>query len=205
MTAGIPGGPADLRHVTTGPVLDGVKLALEPVPEPDPADEGAVPMRLLPEAGFRGYCDPATGALLAPAPQFWSTSDLVRLHDGPGGSWIEVMGRTDHAVNRDGLLVHLAQVEGCLARARGVAQAAVAPAGQTRRGIGLTAFVTLSAPGASEPEAIQAHCRGELQPRAVPDVVYILDEMPMLASGKIDRKRLAALAAEKLAASTSGG
>ena len=199
ISAGLPEGPAALRHLTAGPVLDLVQLAPDVQTETDPAAEGAVPMRIVHGAGFSGYCDPATGALTQPAPDLWPTGDLVRLHDAPvpgGAPWIEVMGRADHAVNRDGLLVHLGQVEGVLARAPGVALSAVVVAGQSRRGAGLAAFVTLGRAGATTPDDLLDLCRTDLPPRAVPDALHILAEMPMLPSGKVDRRRLANLAAE---------
>ena len=198
ISAGWPDGPADLRHLTAGPVLNRVRLAVEQPDDPDPAAEGAVPMQIVHAAGFSGYCDPSTGAITVPAPALWPTGDLVRLHDAPNGAdpWIEVMGRADHAVNRDGLLVHLGQIEGVLARAPGVALSAVVAAGQSRRGIGLAAFVTVGRIGAGAPDDLLAHCRAELPPRAVPDMLQILAEMPMLPSGKVDRRKLAALAAE---------
>lgn len=199
MSAGVPDGPAALRHLTAGPLVDNVKLAIEPQAHPDPAADGAVPMQIAHGAGFSGYCDATTGAVTMPAPDLWPTGDLVCLHGGPtpgGAPWIEVMGRADHAVNRDGLLVHLGQIEGVLARAPGVALSAVVAAGQSRRGVGLAAFVTVGRIGAGTPDELLAHCRAELPPRAVPDVLQILAEMPMLPSGKVDRRRLAILAAE---------
>ena len=197
ISAGLPQGPATLRHVTAGPLLDIVALALDAQPDPDPAAEGAVPMRIHHSAGFSGYCDPATGALTGPSPGLWPTGDLVRLHDpGRGAPWIEVMGRADHAVNRDGLLVHLGQIEGVLARAPGVALSAVVAAGQSRRGVGLAGFVTMARVGGGTVDDMLGFCRAELPPRAVPDTLCILAEMPMLPSGKVDRRKLTALAAE---------
>ncbi len=205
VTAGVPDGPAELRHLTAGPPMDGVRLAIEHQAQPDPAAEGAEPMRLIHPAALMGYTDPATGALVTHAPEVWSTGDLVRVHeDSDGGSWVEVMGRFDHAVKRDGLLVHLGQIEGSLSRAKGVALSAVAPVGQSRRGIGLSAFVTLSRPGAATIEEMLSHCRNDLPPRAVPDHLHILDEMPMLSSGKVDRRRLSEIAREKLADAEAG-
>ena len=201
ISCAFPDDPMDLRHVTAGALVDGGALAIETDPTPDPSAEGARPMRLVSSNGFDGYADPVTGALMTPAPEIWSTGDLVRLYDAPQGApdahpRIEVMGRTDHAVNRDGLLVHVGTIEGCIATARGVSLSAVVAAGQSRRGIGLTAFCTLSRPGLATTDEILAHCRANLAPRAVPDVLHLLAEMPMLQSGKVDRRRLLEMAAE---------
>lgn len=193
--------PPDLRHVTAGALVDGGQLAIEDDPNPDPSAEGARLMRLVSANGFSGYADPTTGELLAPAPAVWPTGDLVRMYDAPSGApnaspRIEVLGRNDHAVNRDGLLVHFGQIEGCLATARGVALSAVVGAGQSRRGVGLTAFCTLTRPGVATTDEILDHCRAILSPRAVPDVLHLLAEMPMLVSGKVDRRRLLEMARE---------
>jgi acyl-coenzyme A synthetase/AMP-(fatty) acid ligase len=159
-------------------------------------------MKVRAAYGLEGYVDPATGTLRDPAPAIWTTGDLVRLHPGDR---IEVMGRSDHAVNRDGLLVHMGQIESCLTRHAGVVQAAVVTAGTTRRGAGLTAFCALARPGLTDAEAILAHARAELPARAVPDHVVILPGLPMLASGKVDRRALAAQALANLGQAPAPG
>lgn len=192
IAAGRPDDPSDMRQVTAGRPMDGVTMDLSGEP-PEDAAEGARPMRVRHPAGFLGYADPSDGHITSPAPEVWATGDLVRLHPG---DYIEVLGRVDHAVKRDGLFVHMGEIEACLTRADGVSQAAVVAAGQTRRGAGLTAFCALERGGASTDEAILQHCREALPPRAVPDKLVILDALPMLASGKVDRRRLAADATE---------
>jgi acyl-coenzyme A synthetase/AMP-(fatty) acid ligase len=195
MTASGPDDPAAVRQGTAGHPVDGARLALDDAAAEGSEGDGVLPMRVIVANGFAGYADPETGVLIAPAPEIWTPGDLVRLHDGPDGiPRVEVLGRTDHAVKRDGLLVHLGQIESCLARAEGVAVTAVVPAGRSRRGVGLLAFCTLSRPGMLTDEAILAHCREALPARAVPDRVEILSEMPMLASGKVDRRHLAKMA-----------
>lgn len=190
ISASSPSDPAPMRHGTAGPLMRGMVLKREA----DDPDE-LLPFRVQAENGLLGYVDRETGALLAPAPAVWATGDLVRLHEGER---IEVLGRTDHAVKRDGLLVHMGQIEGCLSQAPGVDQAVVVSAGTSRRGAGLVAFCTLARPGevAAEAmgEAILAHARASLEARAVPDRVVILDSLPMLASGKADRLALKARA-----------
>lgn len=201
ITAGRPDDPPALRHLTAGPPMDGMTLALDDDQPEDAADgsrdgarDGARAMRVRAKAGLLGYAD-ATGTITAPAPPIWTTGDLVRLHPGDR---IEVLGRADHAVNRDGLLVHMGEVEGVLARVGGVAQAAVVAAGQTRRGVGLTAFYTVQRPDAVSADTIMAQCRATLPPRTVPDHLVLLDALPLLASGKVDRRQLVLLAEVRL-------
>lgn len=195
ITASAPEDPQALRHATAGYPMGGVTLALDPAGD-DPAAEGARAMKVRHPMGLLGYVDRATGALLEPAPEVWSTGDLIRLHEG---NRIEVLGRSDHAVNRDGLLVHMGQIEGTLARMTGVDQAVVVAAGQSRRGVGLTAYCTPTRPGATTEEAILVQARADLPPRSVPDHLILCDSLPMLASGKPDRQ---ALTAQAIAAQT---
>ncbi len=194
ITASWTNDPADLRHLTAGPPMGGVELALDPA-DATPEAEGALPMKIVHANGFMGYTDPDTGAMITPAPRVWATGDLVKLHDGPDGApRVEVMGRADHAVNRDGLLVHLGQIEGCLSRAPGVALPAVVAAGKSRRGTGILAFCALTRAGITTAEDILEHCRASLPSRAVPDRLEIVPELPMLPSGKVDRRKLSDLA-----------
>lgn len=194
ITASWPTDPAHLRHLTAGPPMEGVSLALDP-DDATPEAEGALPMKIVHENGFMGYTDPDTGAMIAPAPRLWATGDLVKLHDGPDGKpRIEIMGRADHAVNRDGLLVHLGQIEGCLSRAFGVALSGVVAAGKSRRGTGIVAYCSLTRDGITTTEEILEHCRKALPARAVPDQLQIVPELPMLPSGKVDRRKLSSLA-----------
>ncbi len=176
------------RHLTAGTPIDGLALVLSDE-EPDPEAEGAREMHLTARDGLLGYTEPGggDGSVVTPAPDPWVTGDLFRLQDG---GRVEVLGRADHAVNRDGLLVHMGQIEGAMSRASGVDLAAVVAAGQSRRGVGLVAFATLTRAGITDEEAILGKCRDELPPRAVPDRLILMESLPMLPSGKVDRRAL---------------
>lgn len=186
LTSHAPDDPADMRHGTSGPLIDGYDLALDDAGD-DPAAEGAQVLKLRHKWAMIGYCN-AAGEMISETPEVWSMGDMVRVHQ-PGGH-IEVLGRADHAVKRDGLLVHVRAVESALARARGVALCAVLSAGQTRRGQGLIAFVQLTSPSASTDDQILAHCRAELLSREVPDQIAIIPTLPLLPSGKVNRRAL---------------
>jgi len=186
------------RHLTAGTPIDGLELALTDE-APDAAAEGARPLRLTARDGLLGYTEPGggDGSVAVTAAEPWVTGDLARLHEG---GRVEILGRADHAVNRDGLLVHMGQIEGVLSRAGGVAMAAVVAAGQSRRGIGLVAYASLTRPGMTDAEAILDLCRAELPARAVPDRLILADQLPVLPSGKVDRRALSAQAQRETAA-----
>lgn len=198
MCTSSPGEEAHWRHLTAGTPIDGLALALADE-EPDAAAEGARPLRLHARDGLIGYTEPGggDGSVAIPAADPWVTGDLARLHEG---GRVEILGRADHAVNRDGLLVHMGQIEGVLSRADGVAMAAVVAAGQSRRGVGLVAYATLTRPGLTDPETILDLCRAELPARAVPDRLILADQLPALPSGKIDRRALTAQAEADISA-----
>lgn len=184
------------RHLTAGTPVDGMTLALA---DGAAGDDAVHEMRLRADHGLLGYTDPGggDGSVTVPAADPWVTGDLVRLHEG---GRVEVLGRADHAVNRDGLLVHMGQIEGVMSRAEGVAMAAVVTAGHSRRGAGLVAWATLTRPGITDEAAILARCRAELPARAVPDRLILADALPMLPSGKVDRRALTARAQSETAA-----
>ena len=179
------------RHLTAGTPIGGLALALDETEEPDVAAEGARPLRLTARDGLLGYTEPGggDGSVTTPAADPWVTGDLIRLHDG---GRVEVLGRADFAVNRDGLLVHMGDIEGAMSRASGVAGAAVVSAGQSRRGVGLVAFAQLTRAGITDADAILEAIRAELPPRAVPDRMVVTDALPLLPSGKPDRRALTA-------------
>lgn len=198
ITAGKPADPPDLRHPLAGPPIEGIELALVPTDDPGAA-EGAMVMRVRHDTGLLGYADPESGEIGTPAGDHWTTGDLVRPH---AGDRIEVLGRSDFAVNRDGLLVHMGDIEAVLSRQPHVAQAAVVRAGMTRRGAGLTAFCALEAGAGIDAETLLEGCRAALPARAVPDRLVVLDALPLLPSGKFDRRRLTAEAESRLAEDT---
>lgn len=138
--------------------------------------------------GFAGYLSqPADGWHYAPRAdhEWFVTGDLARLRaDG----YVEILGRSAMSVKRDGLLVVFAEVEAALERIAGIERAIVVAAGEGRRGSRLAAVCLKDQQGGDLlPAAVRRQC-GELLPRyAVPDEVVIVDRLPRLASGKIDR------------------
>ncbi|WP_437618258.1 class I adenylate-forming enzyme family protein [Sorangium sp. So ce1151] len=184
------------RAVTVGRPLPGVTLRLEPQPGSVEGDGSPGDLSCAHPYGFEGYVDNDG----EPAPRdadahdragWYSTRDLGRYH--PGGL-LEVLGRGDHAVKRDGRLVMLAEVERALERLAGVERAAVVVAGETRRGRGIVAFCTPRAGADIEPGALRRACQGALPAYAVPDEICLLPSLPLLPSGKLDRRALQRIA-----------
>lgn len=115
------------------------------------------------------------------------TRDLGRIL--PNGT-LEVLGRCDNSLKRDGLLVLFSDVETILQRIPGVESAAVTAYGESLRGKKLWAYCVISAESQLDGNAIRSQCFDLLPRRAVPDVVILVNTLPLLANGKLDRQAL---------------
>jgi amino acid adenylation domain-containing protein len=133
-----------------------------------------------------GYLDPADdeGRFLTHDGERWyRTGDLVRQIDG---GELAYLGRADHQVKIRGVRVELAEIESGLRGLTGVQDAVAVVAGEE-----LVAFCL----GERRPAAELAEELGRTLPRALlPRRFVFLDEFPLNANRKIDRKALAARA-----------
>ena len=117
--------------------------------------------------------------------------DMLDLAKIRADGYVEILGRSGLSVKRDGLLVVFADVEAALEKADGVQRAVVITAGESRRGGRLIGVCVADPAGhAPLPEAVRHDCMGRLPRYAVPDDVVIVDSLPQLPSGKIDRRAL---------------
>ena len=110
------------------------------------------------------------------------------------------LGRLKDVIKTAGANVAAAEVEAALVRHPAVGAAHVVPVPAGARGEDVAAFVVASAPVATAD--LIAHCRAELASFKVPRHVWLRreDELPLRASGKVDKAVLRAQA-ERLAAS----
>ncbi len=115
------------------------------------------------------------------------TGDLGRLL--PDGN-IEYRGRADHMVKIAGNRVELGHLEATLRQLDGVADAAattyVDEAGELR----LTASVVPVQGKSLHPSALRVELTRRLPAPLLPDGIAVLDELPRLPGGKVDRLRL---------------
>jgi amino acid adenylation domain-containing protein/non-ribosomal peptide synthase protein (TIGR01720 family) len=146
----------------------------------------------------RGYWShpSLTGASFVPDPfgdepgsRLYRTGDLGRLV--PDGR-LEFSGRSDQQVKVRGHRIELGEVEAALRRCPGVAEAvalAVAgPDGESR----LVGYVERSGDAALDGEELRRRVGEWLPAAVVPAAVVVLDELPLTAHGKVDRRRLPA-------------
>uniref|UniRef100_UPI0035E3D90D non-ribosomal peptide synthetase n=2 Tax=Gordonia paraffinivorans TaxID=175628 RepID=UPI0035E3D90D len=119
--------------------------------------------------------------------RMYRTGDVVRwLPDGQ----IEYLGRVDFQVKLRGQRIELGEIEAVIASAPGVREVVVtvvdAPSGSQN----LVAYVT-GDDSVSE-AVLREHAAGRLLPFMRPSVWVVLDDMPVNAAGKVDRKALPA-------------
>lgn len=116
--------------------------------------------------------------------KIYSTGDLGRwLPDGN----IEFLGRKDNQVKIRGYRVEPGEIENVLQQAPDVRQAVVTikTEGNTKK---LVAYVVVS--GMFDKPSITTYLETKLPDYMVPGIIIELDEMPLTANGKVDRKRL---------------
>ncbi|MER8095238.1 non-ribosomal peptide synthetase [Streptomyces goshikiensis] len=128
-------------------------------------------------------------------PRMYRTGDLVLRH--PTGA-VEFLGRLDNQVKIRGYRIELEEVEGYLTGTDGVtAAAAVALDDGTGTGGRVLAAALSVRAGGVTAERIREDLRGRLPAHLVPGLIRVHDTLPLNASGKIDRRAVAALLAEE--------
>ncbi len=190
VAGGSPDDPFERRQHTSGHLLDHIRL----VPPPNdvvPTSDGSA-TRLCFEHPFAmvGYAN-SMGEPELPADVcrqgVYLTRDLGEI-DAQGD--LVIHGRCDDAVKRDGYLVAFADVERALERLPGLARVIVMGGAATPRGIALIAFCITIDTKTQDAEALRRGCSAVLPPHAVPDQIVVLDQLPLLTTGKPDRRAL---------------
>jgi fatty-acyl-CoA synthase len=132
---------------------------------------------------------------------FFHTGDLGRL-DTEGA--LHFLGRIKDVIKTAGVNVAAAEVEATLAAHPAVGAAHVVGVPHPTRGENVAAFVVLA--GAVQAEELMAHCRTRLASYKVPRHLWVRrdGELPLKASGKVDKARLRVEAATLVGATGDG-
>ncbi|HWS86516.1 MAG TPA: amino acid adenylation domain-containing protein [Pyrinomonadaceae bacterium] len=167
--------------------------ALKPVPQ------GAAGELFVGGASLaRGYLDrPALAAeKFIPDPfsaeagaRMYRTGDLARQR--PDGV-IEFLGRIDHQVKIRGNRVELGEIEAVIGGHEGVLEALVMMRADGPGESQLVGYVVGRAGSNVTPGELRNYLREKLPEYMVPAAVVMLDEMPLAANGKVDRRALPA-------------
>ncbi|MFN0055393.1 MAG: amino acid adenylation domain-containing protein [Planctomycetales bacterium] len=120
--------------------------------------------------------------------RLYRTGDMGRyLPDGN----IAFLGRRDGQVKIQGYRTELGEIESVLAQSPGVGSVAVAAVGDRQGEKSLVAFVVFG-PGIHRPtpEQLRQGALAKLPEYMVPTRWVVLDELPLTANGKVDRRKL---------------
>ncbi|MFN3539189.1 MAG: non-ribosomal peptide synthase/polyketide synthase, partial [Rhodococcus sp. (in: high G+C Gram-positive bacteria)] len=158
--------------------------------------------------GYLGRTDLTADRFVAdpfgePGDRMYRTGDLVRRR---GDGLIEYIGRTDFQVKLRGLRIELGEIESALLAEPEVTQAAVLLHSSEQSEQQLVGYV-VSTDSDLDHDGLADAVRRRMPEYMVPSVFVVLDEFPLNASGKLDRKALpapdfASLAREYRAPST---
>ncbi len=164
------------RYGNTAPIgvrgelcIGGVRVGLGYLNRPDLTAERFVPDHLGGRPGTRLY----------------RTGDLARYR--PDGV-IEFLGRADHQVKVRGFRVELEEIEAVLLQYPAVRQAVASLRASAAGEVEVVAYLTGSLERSALVDAV--HARRALPDYMVPPVFVVLDQMPMTAGGKVDRRAL---------------
>lgn len=119
--------------------------------------------------------------------KLYRTGDQAKYRDT---GFIEFIGRLDHQVKIRGHRVELGEVEFAVCQLDGVRQAAVIANTDETGKKQLLAFVAGERTQLKSAQVMQAHLKGMLPDYMLPVAIVVMDQLPMTASGKLDRKKL---------------
>lgn len=119
--------------------------------------------------------------------KMYRTGDRVRwLSNGN----LEIIGRTDRQVKVNGFRVELGEVEAVLRTCPGLRDAFVQPRTDAQRDTCLVAWVCMQSEFPFSEKDVHEYLKTKLPRYMIPRQMIEIDEMPVNASGKVDRKAL---------------
>ena len=134
---------------------------------------------------------------------FFHTGDCGKLDET---GHLHFVGRIKEVIKTAGVNVAAAEVEAVLMDHPAVKVAHVVPVPDPRRGENVAAFLVRSDASCGEADLI-SHCRAKLASYKIPRHLFFVQEsdLPTLGSGKVDRRRLCELAAERAGRAAPSG
>ncbi len=131
--------------------------------------------------------DPVSGEVL------YKTGDIGYFN--PKG-YIDIVGRSDEQVKIQGYRVELGEIEQHMLELPNVKEAVVLAKEDENKHNMLVAYVTAGQACSCEEREVKQELSEHIPEYMVPTVIMQLDQMPLTANGKIDKKTLAALKVE---------
>lgn len=188
-------GSTELGAIATSTLTDSLETRADGVLAPMPAvDIRFKKLEILcrHEHGFLDYVDTQGKKVAEPEGGWFQTKDLGK---PVGDRCFKVMGRAGNSINRSGILVAFAEVESIMEQGIGGVAWVVVVAGdeENRRSKRMIACCELNPHAEVDARKIRARCFALMPRHMVPDEVVVMAEIPRLANGKFDRKKLAGL------------
>ena len=196
-------GRRDLLSVPIGRPTSGSRIyilspSLEPVPAMVPGEicVGGVGVA----RGYLGRPDLTAEKFIpdafsgVPGARLYRTGDLARFL--PDGN-IEFIGRLDHQVKVRGFRIELGEIEAAMMAEPEVAEAVALALDDRSGGKRLVGFVVPSDGERVEGPELRGRLQKVLPDYMVPSAILVLDSFPLTPNGKVDRKALARLGAER--------
>ena len=195
--------PADIRRTTVGRPLPGMEIRIVDRETRRPLPTGEVGEILVRGYVTQGYYkDPEKNAAAFDADGFLVTGDLGALGDD---GRLRFRGRIKEMVKTGGINVAPLEVEEVLLGHPAVEQAYVVGLPDARKEEILAAVVVLRDGHDAEPDALRAFCKTALAAFKVPQEFRVMrrDELPVTATGKVQKFRLAEQLARARAATSA--
>jgi hypothetical protein len=131
-------------------------------------------------AGYLGRDDLSAMALIKMESNiFYRTGDLVRMDNN---GLLHYVGRKDYQIKLHGQRIELGEIERCLLNTS-ISACVVIKWNDDH----LVSYVQSSD---IDEERLREHCRSHLPPHMIPSIFIVLEQLPLNANGKIDRKLL---------------
>lgn len=115
------------------------------------------------------------------------TGDLGRVDDD---GYLYLVDRKNDMIITGGMNVYSTEVENAIAELPTVSQVAVVGVPHPDWGEAVAAFVVATAGSEQDADVVIAHCRTVLSRYKVPKTVHFVDDLPVTALGKLDKKDL---------------
>jgi acyl-CoA synthetase (AMP-forming)/AMP-acid ligase II len=152
-------------------------------------DDGTIWCEVPPYARFEYWRDPAKTARAWRPPRHegaygvFTVGDLGRLD---ADDYLYLDGRRDDLIITGGVNVYPMEIERAMADHPGIAQVGVFGLDDERWGQRVCAAVV----GTATPEDVVVYARSRLAPYKCPKDVFIVDQLPLTSTGKLQRSRL---------------
>jgi acyl-CoA synthetase (AMP-forming)/AMP-acid ligase II len=162
-----------------------VRVVADDGRECPPGEAGEVCTRSA--AMFRGYWNDSVATAEVLRDGWCHTGDIGVLDEG----LLHLVDRKKDVIISGGENIYSLEVEECLLAHPSVGQVAVIGVPDDKWGEAVSAVV-VPASGAVVPEDLREHVRSQLARFKAPRHVFVTDQLPVLATGKIDKKQLRA-------------